>query len=120
MEKSKLKGLFDQMDLGKKKQGQGIKTDEEKYKTKPTKPNFGNTNVIGITKQSTQYKGLINYGNICYSNVVMQCLNGLKEFVNLLKKVFAKVEDFDTIEEDYPILYNMVKLMSFYESKILN
>jgi ubiquitin C-terminal hydrolase len=118
MEKSKLKGLFDDIDKSKKKLGQGKKTDDEKFKTKPTKPNFDT--IIGISnKGSTQYKGLTNYGNICYSNVVMQCLNALKEFSSLLKEIFTTIEDLDSIEEDYPILYNMVKLISLYESKIL-
>jgi ubiquitin carboxyl-terminal hydrolase 36/42 len=114
MEKKGLKGLFDEIDKNKKK-GQGKKTDDDKYKTKPTKPNF--PNIVGLNNTSIQYKGLTNYGNICYSNVVMQCLNALKEFYTLLKNIFSTIEELDSIEEDYPILFNMVKLMSLYEIK---
>jgi ubiquitin C-terminal hydrolase len=111
--KSKLKGLFDSMD--NKRKGQGIKTEEEKFKTKPTKPIFDG--VTGLNTNSNQYKGLINYGNICYSNVVMQCLVALKEFIQMLKNIFIKIEDIDNNENDYPILYNIVKAAYFYESK---
>src|SRR4051812_40007852 len=107
MEKSSLKNLFEEIDLSKKKPCQGKKNDEEKYKTKPTKPDFGKpkNSIIGIkATTSSQYKGLTNYGNICYSNVVMQCLNGIKEFSSLLKETFTTIEDLDSIE-DYPILY---------------
>jgi ubiquitin C-terminal hydrolase len=118
MEKKGLKGLFDDIDKSKKLK-QGKKTEEDKYKTKPTKPDFGKGGIVGISGGSfgAQYKGLTNYGNICYSNVVMQCLNALKEFFTLLKGIFNGVEELDSIEDDYPILYNMVKLMSLYESK---
>jgi ubiquitin C-terminal hydrolase len=112
--KSKLKGLFDDIDKKRQRKGQGIKTEEEKYKTKPTKPNFGNP-MVGVG--NNQYKGLNNYGNICYSNVVMQCLVALKEFTNMLKNFFDKVEDLDSIMSDYPMLYNLVKVATFYESK---
>jgi ubiquitin C-terminal hydrolase len=111
--KSKLKGLFDDMDKKKQRKGQGIKLEEEKYKTKPTKPNFQN-HIIGVG--NNQYKGLNNNGNICYSNVVMQCLVALKEFTTMLKNIFEKVENNDSVISDYPMLYNLVKVMTFYES----
>lgn len=119
--KKNLKGLFDEMDAEKyksKKNKNGVNG-----KTKATKPDFpseiqsvqNGIYGMGLTS-SNQYKGLTNYGNTCYSNVVMQCLISLKEFHNMLNTLFKKIEDFDTIEYDYPILFNLVKIMNYYQS----
>jgi hypothetical protein len=137
--KSKLKGLFDEMDSSKKKsKGKGSKNDKNgnlvssyriktevdpsKYKTKPTKPDFSaqiiESGITGLNLNSEiQYKGLTNYGNICYSNVIMQCVIGLKEFVNMLNIIFKKMEDLDNIENEYPVLFNLVKIMNYYQSR---
>jgi ubiquitin C-terminal hydrolase len=131
--KNKLKMLFDEMDTEKKK-SQKVKTsnlnknqitkEDEKYKTKPTKPDFLQKGISSIfLNNSTQYKGLNNYGNICYSNVVMQSLMGVFEFSQMLNAYFKKIEDLDSTEDEFPIFYNLVKIMSYYKSiskKIIN
>jgi ubiquitin C-terminal hydrolase len=79
-----------------------------------------------------QYKGLNNYGNMCYSNVIMQCMVSIEEFVLMLNSINDKIES----EEDlffsnkiksenndipfrYPMLFNLVKTMNFYKSNFL-
>ena len=132
--KSKLKGLFEQIDLKKPKKkntitDKNLKNKKERinydieYKTKPTKPDFTaqfiESGMIGLNLSSNsnnQYKGLTNFGNICYSNVVMQCLISLKEFLSMLNIIFKKMEELDNIQNDYPVLYNLVKIMSYYQS----
>jgi ubiquitin C-terminal hydrolase len=113
--KSKLKSLFDEIDNSKKKKG----------KTQPTKPKFKqmNVDIPGLGKSSystTGFKGLTNFGNICYSNVVMQCLISLKEFANMLNIIFKKIEEQDEIEKYYPVFYNLVKILQYYKSIIFN
>ncbi len=64
---------------------------------------------------------------MCYSNVIMQCLVSIDEFVFMLNSINDKIES----EEDiffsnknekcdiafrYPILFNLVKTMNFYKS----
>lgn len=147
--KSKLKGLFDEIDSNKKKtklkckvkassSGNGVSSssssssyrikaevDPEKYKTKPTKPDFTKqileSGITGLNIGEMQYKGLTNFGNICYSNVIMQCLIGLKEFVSMLNIIFKKMEDLEDIEieKEYKVLYNLVKIMNYYQSRII-
>jgi ubiquitin C-terminal hydrolase len=132
--KNKLKMLFDEIDTEKKKIQKSKKSnlnknqitkEDEKFKTKPTKPDFSQQIQInkvqkGISNiflnNSTQYKGLNNYGNICYSNVVMQSLMGVFEFSQMLNAYFKKIEDLDSIEDEFPIFYNLVKIMSYYKS----
>jgi ubiquitin C-terminal hydrolase len=103
--------------------------DDTIKKTKPTKPDFTqqyiDNGIIGLKQKNTyessiQYKGLINFGNICYSNVVIQCLIALNEFVVMLKTIFNKLEDLDGIDIDktFPVLSNLVKIQNFYESNI--
>lgn len=103
-----------------------IDVDPSRFKTKPTKPDFSSQmevkilekGVVGLNlTNSSQYKGLTNFGNICYSNVVLQCLIGLKEFHQMLNFVFKKIEDFDNIDSDYPMLFNLVKIMNYYQVK---
>ncbi len=142
--KSKLKGLFDEIDETKNKKAKinrksgtnyvnkNLKTtkneeDPSKYKTKPTKPDFSQqfieSGMIGINlnlHNSAQYKGLTNFGNICYSNVVMQCLIALKEFVTMLNSVFKQIEEEDNLEKDYPVLFNLVKIMNYYQGGKMN
>jgi ubiquitin C-terminal hydrolase len=129
--KSKLKGLFDEIDKKKKKNIKNynnnkipdrINFDPERNNTKPTKPDFSTqiieNGIIGLSlNTSQQYKGLINFGNICYSNVVMQCIIALKEFVSMLNIIFKKIEDLDNIEKEYPVLCNLVRIMNYYNSK---
>lgn len=125
--------------------------------TKPTKPDFSHQmkeleeskkknlpvglNLKGKENKSTlaelseknpnfqvSYKGLSNYGNMCYSNVIMQCMVSINEFVEMLNCIYDKVEseDYLILNENgapaditfrYPALFNLVKTMNFYESK---
>jgi len=118
-----LKSLLAEMDLNDKKKKKKQNLGNNRNKPGPTKPKFVdfNNDIVGLGKTSTSmisaFKGLTNYGNICYSNVVMQCLISLKEFVNMLNVVFSKIEAEDDIDKTFPILYNLVKIMSFYNSK---
>ena len=104
--------------------------DDTIKKTKPTKPDFTQqfieNGITGLKQKNTyenniQYKGLINFGNICYSNVVIQCLIALNEFVVMLKTIFNKLEDLDGIDLDktFPVLSNLVKIQNYYESNIV-
>lgn len=138
--KGKLKNLFDQIDnenkklkLNKNKKNEKTKIisnsnsnknsqdNSEKYKTKPTKPDFTQQFIehgilgLNLKDESNQYKGLINFGNICYSNVTIQCLNALKEFVYMLNTIYKRIEDLDKIDSDYPVLCNLVKIMNYYQ-----
>ena len=76
------------------------------------------------------YKGLNNYGNMCYSNVIMQSLVSIEEFVEMLNQIYNKIEsetEFflynDTMNLDlsfkYPVICNLVKIMNFYKSIII-
>jgi ubiquitin C-terminal hydrolase len=99
-------------------------------KTKPTKPDFsqqfidsGISGPIGLSKknsnESMQYKGLTNFGNICYSNVVIQCLIALKEFVQMLNTIFDKLQDVDGLDmnKNFPVLSHIVKIQNYYDVK---
>lgn len=101
-------------------------------KTKPTKPDFsqqfidnGISATVGLNNKllndSTQYKGLTNFGNICYTNVVIQCLIALKEFVQMLKSIFDKLQDVDGLDMDknFPVLSHIVKIQNYYESNYI-
>ena len=70
--KSGLAGLIEDLDKQNKKK-----------KTGKTKPNFNTFNQP--YGQTESFKGLSNFGNACYSNVVIQILNSINEFVSLLK-----------------------------------
>ena len=114
--KKGLKDIFEEMDIKKKK------------KTKPTKPKFTDMNdnlIIGIGKDkynkygssSNDFKGLNNLGNICYSNVVMQCLISLKEFMTMLNSINKKIEHEDDIDKLFPIFHNVLNIMNYYNMK---
>jgi len=72
------------------------------------------------------YKGLNNYGNMCYSNVIMQSMVSIHEFVEMLNSIYDKVEEEKSIFTNknkentnisfkYPTLYNLVNTMNFYQ-----
>lgn len=69
------------------------------------------------------YKGLNNYGNMCYSNVIMQSMVSIVEFVDMLNSIYDKVESECRLFSDldfsfkYPALYNLVKIMNFYQGR---
>lgn len=141
--KGKLKNIFDEMDKKTKikkvkNESKSIKTNTNtnikskdrnykdyspsKFKTKSTKPDFTEQfiqyGITGLNVKDNQYRGLTNFGNICYSNVIMQCLVSIKEFVTLINSIFKQVEDSEEVDQEYPILFNLVKIMSFYQGKI--
>jgi ubiquitin C-terminal hydrolase len=139
--KNKLKDLFNTIDKTKqnikqnnsKQSNKKIDTkknqkqyEEYEKKTKPTKPDFTQqyleNGLIGLNQKNsfdTQYKGLTNFGNICYSNVVFQCLISLKEFVNMLKDIYEKLIQVEEINMDkiFPVFSHLVKIQNYYESK---
>ena len=141
--KNKLKDLFSSMDKTKhqskhqvnnskistkKSDTKKIQKDYDDYekKTKPTKPDFSqqfiDNDLIGLNQKNsfeTQYKGLTNFGNICYSNVVFQCLISLREFVDMLKDIYNKLVEVEGIDIDkfFPIFSHLVKIQNYYESK---
>jgi ubiquitin C-terminal hydrolase len=141
--KGKLKSLFDEMDKQNKYKNEPNKknskipsekiTENQKYKdynfkTKPTKPDFSaqfehfnisqNFSQMQVS-QNSNYKGLNNFGNVCYSNVVMQCLISIKEFVDMLNSIHEELESTDSydIPKEFPYLYNLVKIMNYYQIK---
>lgn len=92
-------------------------------KTAPTKPKFNNnTNTNNnLNKYSKQaYNGLKNYGNTCYSNVVMQSIITYKEFYYQLEIIVNKLTDKldqKIIDSIFPALYNLYMSMNFYINK---
>jgi len=111
-----------------------------KNKTGPTKPKFdsegkkvdqtisqtsnsniyvkNNDNNISYNYQFQQFKGLKNFGNICYSNSVFQCLTNCKDFYKVLEALNKKIEDFENKEEDFPTILKLFQFMSFYKCNI--
>ena len=102
--KNGLAGLIEDLDKQKKKK-----------KTGKTKPVF-NTFAQPPTES---FKGLSNFGNACYSNVVIQILNSLNEFVSLLNKAYKIVENEDDLLVNYPILSRMVEILNCYKSNFI-
>ncbi len=94
-----------------------------------------NKNTLSVLSEKNpnfqvKYKGLNNYGNMCYSNVIMQCMVSINEFVEMLNSIYDKVEsdDYLYLNENgnvsdlsfrYPVLYNLVKTMNYYQSNNL-
>jgi ubiquitin C-terminal hydrolase len=137
--KSNLRSLFDEIEIDNKKKNKkkgdlhnknntkenvANKNGSNIKSTKTTKPKFLDMNLeipgLGIETFSKNklsvFKGLSNYGNNCYSNVVMQCLISLKEFVSMLNQAFKYVEEDNDAEKQFPIFYNLVKIMNYYNS----
>lgn len=96
-----LKELFDEIDDGKKKK-----------KGKKAKQKFNNFQNLDNT-----FKGLKNFGNSCYSNVVIQILTSINELIEILNKIYKCVENEDDLMFDYPILSRLYEIINSYKSK---
>ena len=110
--KSGLKALFEEMDAEKKKKKNKNKKQNDTNKNTKTKPDFSK-----ISKISSDFKGLKNFGNSCYSNVIIQILTSIPEFINALYKRYTLVENENDLLIDYPILSRIIEIMSNYKSK---
>ena len=108
--KSGLKALFEEMDAEKKKKKN--KKQNDINKNTKTKPDFSK-----ISNISSDFKGLKNFGNSCYSNVIIQILTSIPEFINALYKRYTLVENENDLLIDYPILSRIIEIMSNYKSK---
>ena len=106
-----LKGLFDEMDAEKKKKKKK-KKENKNIKTKPDFSKYSNNN-----NSSYDFKGLKNFGNSCYSNVVIQILTSIPEFLNTLYKRYSLVENENDLFFEYPILSRIMEVISNYKSK---
>ena len=110
--KSGLKALFEEMDAEKKKKKNKNKKQNDTNKNTKTKPDFSK-----ISNISSDFKGLKNFGNSCYSNVIIQILTSIPEFINALYKRYTLVENENDLLIDYPILSRIIEIMSNYKSK---
>ena len=112
-----LKGLFEEMDAEKKKKKNKNKNKKQNdnNKTSKTKPNF--SNISNNINSSSDFKGLKNFGNSCYSNVIIQILTSIPEFINVLYKRYTLVENENDLYIDYPILSRIMEITSNYKSK---
>ena len=109
--KGGLKALFEEMDAEKKKK-KNKKKENKNTKTKPDFSKYANNNNI-----SSEFKGLKNFGNSCYSNVVMQILTSIPEFLDTLYKRYKLVENENDLFSDYPILSRVMEVISNYKTK---
>ena len=113
--KGGLKGLLEEIDAEKKKKKNKSKKNKEKNDNIKTKPDFSkNSNNIDI---SSDFKGLKNFGNSCYSNVIIQILTSIPEFVDVLYKRYSFIENEDDLLIDYPILSRVIEIIANYKSK---
>jgi len=108
--KGGLKGLFEEIEAEKKKKKN--KQKKQNNNNNKTKPKFSN-----ISSSSSDFKGLKNFGNSCYSNVIIQILTSIPDFINVLYKRYSLVENEDDLFVDYPILSRVMEIMSNYKSK---
>jgi ubiquitin C-terminal hydrolase len=109
--KGGLKGLFEEIAAEKKKKKNKQKKQNDSNNNK-TKPKFSN-----ISNASSDFKGLKNFGNSCYSNVIIQILTSIPDFINVLYKRYNLIENEDDLFVDYPILSRVIEIMSNYKSK---
>ena len=109
--KSGLKGLFEEIEAEKKKKKNKPKKKNDSNNNK-TKPKFSN-----ISNESSDFKGLKNFGNSCYSNVIIQILTSIPDFINVLYKRYTLVENENDLFVDYPILSRVIEIISNYKSK---
>ena len=109
--KGGLKGLFEEIAAEKKKKKNKQKKQNDSNNNK-TKPKFSN-----ISNGSSDFKGLKNFGNSCYSNVIIQILTSIPDFINVLYKRYNLIENEDDLFVDYPILSRVIEIMSNYKSK---
>lgn len=104
-----LKQLIEKMDKEKKDK----RTQQAKI-TQKTKPNY-NSNSYQPTTLS--FKGLTNFGNSCYSNVIIQCLASIKEFYTLLSSIYSQVENNSDLTSEFPFLSSIVEIVNLYQMK---
>ena len=112
--KGGLKGLLEEIEAEKKKKKNKNKKkkDSNNNKTKPDLINsFNNINI------SSDFKGLKNFGNSCYSNVIIQILTSIPEFIDVLYKRYSFVENEDNLFDDYPILSRIIEIITNYKNK---
>ena len=109
--KGGLKGLFEEIAAEKKKKKNKQQKQNDSNNNK-TKPKFSN-----ISNASSDFKGLKNFGNSCYSNVIIQILTSIPDFINVLYKRYNLIENEDDLFVDYPILSRVIEIMSNYKSK---
>ena len=109
--KSGLKGLFEEIEAEKKKKKNKPKKKNDSNNNK-TKPKFSN-----ISNESSDFKGLKNFGDSCYSNVIIQILTSIPDFINVLYKRYTLVENENDLFVDYPILSRVIEIISNYKSK---
>ena len=113
--KGGLKGLLEEIDAEKKKKKNKSKKNKEKNDNIKTKPDFSkNSNNIVI---SSDFKGLKNFGNSCYSNVIIQILTSIPEFVDVLYNRYSFIENEDDLFINYPILSRVIEIIANYKSK---
>ncbi len=111
--KSGLKGLFEEIEAEKKKKkNKPKKKNDSNNNNNKTKPKFSN-----ISNESSDFKGLKNFGNSCYSNVIIQILTSIPDFINVLYKRYTLVENENDLFVDYPILSRVIEIISNYKSK---
>ena len=110
--KGGLKGLFEEIDEEKKKKKKNKKNVDKNNKTKPDFHKYANNNNI-----SSDFKGLKNFGNSCYSNVIIQILTSIPDFINILSKRYSLIEKENDLFLDYPILSRIIEVISNYKSK---
>ena len=109
--KGGLKGLLEEIEAEKKKKKNKPKKKNDSNNNK-TKPKFSN-----ISNESSDFKGLKNFGNSCYSNVIIQILTSIPDFINVLYKRYTLVENENDLFVDYPILSRVIEIISNYKSK---
>ena len=112
--KSGLKGLFEEIEAEKKKKKNKPKKKNDSNNNK-TKPKF--SNISNESSESSDFKGLKNFGNSCYSNVIIQILTSIPDFINVLYKRYTLVENENDLFVDYPILSRVIEIISNYKSK---
>ena len=110
--KGGLKGLMDEIEAEKKKK-KSKKNSEKNTKTKPDFSKYANNS----NNTSSDFKGLKNFGNSCYSNVIIQILTSIPDFLNILYKRYSFVENENDLFLDYPILSRIIEIISNYKSK---
>ena len=110
--KGGLKGLMDEIEAEKKKK-KSKKNSEKNTKTKPDFSKYANNS----NNTSSDFKGLKNFGNSCYSNVIIQILTSIPDFLNILYKRYSLVENENDLFLDYPILSRILEIISNYKSK---
>lgn len=96
-----------------------LKDSNKDNKTKSTKPK----ELIGFdfNKNSNKsFNGLANSGNLCFSNVIVQCLVACKEFYTILNQLYDdlyKLNSEGSIETEFYVIYNLYKCLEYYKVK---